>query len=78
MYPYLMTHRPSHSLWGKNMTGLGPTHGEDIAYVFGTPFLFDDDADEEKDYYLIGRFNDEEVDMSLQIIKYWSNFGKTG
>eukprot|EP00057_Strongylocentrotus_purpuratus_P032232 XP_787009.3 PREDICTED: cholinesterase 1-like [Strongylocentrotus purpuratus] len=79
VFSYLMTHRPSHSVWGKNMTGLGPTHGEDVAYVFGAPFMYDNDADDEdQDCYLVGRFNVEEVEVSIQMMKYWSNFGKTG
>ncbi|XP_041458268.1 cholinesterase 1-like [Lytechinus variegatus] len=76
VFTYFMTHEPSHSMWGKNMTGYGATHGEDLQYVFGIPFLYD--VDEDKDYYMVGRLNEEEIGLSLQMIRYWSNFGKTG
>ncbi|XP_071494932.1 acetylcholinesterase-like [Diadema antillarum] len=77
VYSYVMTHRPSHSIWGRDKTWMGATHGEDIAYVFGSPFGVDSE-DKEADYFLIGRFTEEEVEISQQIIKYWSNFAKTG
>ena len=37
------------------------------------------DPEEDIDYVMTGRFgNQEEVEMSLQVMKYWSNFAKTG
>ena len=77
VYSYFMTHEPSHSIWGKNSTGLGATHGEDIAYVFGTGKV-GEIVDENYDYYFRGHFTQEEAAMSLQIMKYWTNFAKTG
>lgn len=76
LFLYWMTHQPSHSFLGRPMTGLGATHGEDLAYVFGTPFLLE--KEDPEDFYMVGRFNEEEVGVSLQMMKYWSNFGKTG
>ena len=77
VYAYIMTHVPSHSMWGKNFTWLGAAHADDMPYVFGAPFLRD--TNDEDDYSITGRFADhEEVEISLQIIKYWSNFAKSG
>ncbi|XP_063954365.1 cholinesterase 1-like isoform X2 [Lytechinus pictus] len=76
VYPYLMPHVPSFSIWGSKYDWLGATHVEDIAYVFGAPFMGNSDDD---DWKMTGRFgNDLEVEMSLQIMRYWSNFAKTG
>lgn len=77
VYSYLMTHVPESSVWGKDMTWLGATHAEDIPYVFGSPFMLDrPDPDGESE--LIGLFNEQEIEMSKQMMKYWSNFAKTG
>ncbi|XP_041473830.1 cholinesterase 1-like isoform X2 [Lytechinus variegatus] len=76
VYPYLMSHVPSFSIWGSKYDWLGATHVEDITYVFGAPFMGHPDDD---DWKMTGRFgNDQEVEMSLQIMRYWSNFAKTG
>nr|XP_054762955.1 cholinesterase 1-like [Lytechinus pictus] len=76
VYPYLMSHVPSFSIWGSKYDWLGAAHAEDIAYVFGSPFLSNSNDDHTE---ITGRFgNDEEVEMSLQIMRYWSNFAKTG
>ncbi|XP_071493574.1 acetylcholinesterase-like [Diadema antillarum] len=76
VYPYIMTHEPSHSWWSSDAKWMGATHAEDIAYVFGSPLLIaaDDDGPSEGR----GRFNEAEVGISRQIMKYWSNFAKTG
>ncbi|XP_030830218.1 cholinesterase 1 [Strongylocentrotus purpuratus] len=76
-YKYIMSHRPSVSIWGKGMTWLGATHGEDIAYTFGAPFLLDI-LDPDQSYLLTGLFNEEEVELAVQVMRYWSNFAKTG
>ncbi|XP_071476207.1 cholinesterase 1-like [Diadema antillarum] len=75
VYQYFMSHAPSRSMFDKNATWLGPTHGEDIPYVFGYPLMADQPDDDE-----MGRtkFTDDEALMSVQIMKYFSNFAKTG
>ena len=76
VYTYLVTHVPSHSIFGP-YTWLGSAHGEEIPYVMGSPFMFDPDV--QTDYRMSGRFgSQDEVEMSLQMMKYWSNFAKTG
>lgn len=75
VYEYLMTHVPAISAWGSKYDWLGAAHMEEIPYVFGSPFLRkpEDPSD------LAGKFEGEhEVQMSLQIMKYWSNFAKYG
>ncbi|XP_071495054.1 acetylcholinesterase-like [Diadema antillarum] len=74
-YVYLMTHAPSASIWNKDIKWMGATHGEDIPYVFGSALMRAADDDES---FMSGRFTDEEVEMSRQIMKYWTNFAKTG
>ena len=77
VYTYVLTHVPTYSFWGKNYRWLGACHLDDIPYVFGSPFMFD--PEEDIDYVMTGRFgNQEEVEISLQVMKYWSNFAKTG
>ena len=76
VYAYLMTHAPSHSIWGAKYPWMRAAHGEDVPYVFGSPLILDPEV---ADYRVVGRFGDErEVEISLQIMKYWSNFAKTG
>lgn len=75
VYSYLMPHVPSSSVWGSTYDWLGAAHAEDIPFVFGSPFMSDPDGDA----VLTGRFgNEQEVEMSLQMMRYWSNFAKTG
>ena len=75
VFAYLMTHAPSTSLWGKDVSWLGATHGEDIPYVLGSPFMLDVD---DLGKLMAGGFNAEEVEMAQQVMKYWTNFAKTG
>ncbi|XP_077984732.1 acetylcholinesterase-like [Glandiceps talaboti] len=44
------------------------SHGEELQYVFG--FVFMDDMN--------WSVTDDEVKMTLQIMRYWANFAKTG
>ncbi|XP_054750205.2 cholinesterase 1-like [Lytechinus pictus] len=76
-YKYIMSHRPSISIWGKGIGWLGATHGEDIPYTLGTPFMVDA-LTFNQSFVLSGFFNEEEVEFASQVMRYWSNFAKTG
>ncbi|XP_072175903.1 acetylcholinesterase-like [Diadema setosum] len=79
VFAFVMDHVPSHSLWGSNYTWLGAAHGEDIIYVLGTPFALSTEPGEDDRYNLIGRFEgDAEIEISIQMVRYWSTFAKTG
>lgn len=60
---YLYTHRTKKNPWPK---WTGVMHGDEINYVFGEPLnpAFD--------------YTEDEKDFSRKIMKYWSNFAKTG
>lgn len=63
VYMYLYTHRSKGNPW-PNWTGV--MHGDEINYVFGEPLnpgL---------------NYTDEEKLFSKKIMKYWTNFAKTG
>lgn len=63
VYMYLYTHRSKGNPW-PNWTGV--MHGDEINYVFGEPLnpgL---------------NYTDEEKGFSKKIMKYWTNFAKTG
>ncbi len=64
VYAYMLTHHPSVSLLNAPWTGA--THCDDLVF-FGVHFT-------PNRYNL----NDEEVDMTLKMITYWTNFAKTG
>ncbi|XP_078001062.1 acetylcholinesterase-like [Glandiceps talaboti] len=71
-YLYHFTHQPSSTIW--QTTWLKATHAEDISFVFGWNFRSQLHPDSEWQI----TFTDEEVEMSLQIMKYFTNFAKTG
>jgi len=64
-YQYFFTHVPSVSVF--NVTWTGSSHGDELMF-FGAPFLPD------ATYTL----NDKEVELTTNMIKYWTNFAKTG
>ncbi|XP_070551768.1 acetylcholinesterase-like [Ptychodera flava] len=64
VYRYFMTHVPDSSFWP--MPWSGAAHGEDIQFVFGYHFI---------NFTIMQQ---EEIDMTLQIMKYWTNFARTG
>ncbi|XP_070551639.1 acetylcholinesterase-like [Ptychodera flava] len=66
VYLYQMTHSPANSVW--RIKWMRAAHGDDLPFVFGWHF------------YLGGEWTmpAEEVEMSLKIMKYWTNFAKTG
>ncbi|XP_070550997.1 acetylcholinesterase-like [Ptychodera flava] len=66
VYKYLMTHTPAQSLF--KMKWLKATHAEDVPFVFGYHF----------DSAMNWTMPDDEVTLTLKIMKYWTNFAKTG
>ncbi|XP_070548980.1 acetylcholinesterase-like [Ptychodera flava] len=66
VYLYHMTHIPSKSIW--RLKWMRAAHAEDLPFVFGWHFYHSEDW----------TMTPEEVKISLQIIKYWTNFAKTG
>nr|XP_054771304.1 acetylcholinesterase-like [Lytechinus pictus] len=79
-YTYYMTHVPTYSIWGRQLTWLKDTHAEDIPYVFGSAFLSQDGEEEreDEDWRMRGRLADDEVVIARRIMKYWANFAKSG
>ncbi|XP_071476203.1 acetylcholinesterase-like [Diadema antillarum] len=75
VYIYVMSHVPSISFWGRDVTWVGATHAEDIPFVMGSALTVSCDDDSLR----VGetKFTSEEARISLQIMKYWSNFAKT-
>ena len=64
VFAYYFNHHPSASIFHTPWSGA--CHGDDLMF-FGAAFLpngFD--------------LTDEEVDMTMKMIKYWTNFAKTG
>lgn len=73
VYLYHMTHVPTTSVFnlqGRGPEWLGCIHGEDLQFTFGWEFnpLITDLVDQ----------TPEETAMSLQMLKYWSNFIVSG
>ncbi|XP_056004732.1 acetylcholinesterase-like isoform X2 [Ostrea edulis] len=63
VYYYLFNHRSSVNPWGKWM---GVMHGDEIMFMFGQPL------DNNFEY------ETKEKRLSKKIMKYWTNFAKTG
>ncbi|XP_072048631.1 cholinesterase-like [Amphiura filiformis] len=70
VYMFFLTHSPSISFYVEP-TWLGATHGEELHFVFGYPF----DPSPHLDFH---QYPAEEMNLSYQVIKYWTNFAKTG
>ncbi|XP_036605743.1 liver carboxylesterase 1-like [Trichosurus vulpecula] len=63
-YLYEFQHRPS--VWGNvKPATVQADHGDDLFFVFGSPFLRDG-------------FSEEEKQLSSRMMKYWSNFAWNG
>ena len=75
IYQYFFTHVPSISFGTSEFIEipewLGAGHGEELTFVFGYPF----DPSPYLEFY---DYPEEEMALSHQIIKYWTNFAKTG
>ncbi|GFV80888.1 acetylcholinesterase-1 [Trichonephila clavipes] len=63
VYFYLFTHRPSISPWAP---WIGVTHYDEIQFIFGQPIR--DRA----------RYTVHEFDLSMKLVKFWTNFAKFG
>ncbi|XP_061505291.1 acetylcholinesterase isoform X3 [Anopheles gambiae] len=63
VYMYLYTHRSKGNPWPR---WTGVMHGDEINYVFGEPLN-----------PTLG-YTEDEKDFSRKIMRYWSNFAKTG
>ncbi|XP_070546353.1 acetylcholinesterase-like [Ptychodera flava] len=66
VYKYHMTHVPSKSFW--SVKWIKAAHAEDLPFVFGWHFM---DG-------MNWTLPKEDVDMTLKVMKYWTNFAKTG
>ncbi|XP_072044517.1 uncharacterized protein [Amphiura filiformis] len=64
VYAYYFNHHPSHSLI--NSPWSGACHADDLVF-FGLHFLSNNIT-----------LTDVEVDMTMKMIRYWTNFAKTG
>lgn len=70
VYRYEMTHDPSWSVYAGIPQWSGASHAEDLQYVFAwglIPYLKG----------VVGQ-TDEEIHMSVQFMRYWTNFVKSG
>ncbi|XP_006825360.1 acetylcholinesterase-like [Saccoglossus kowalevskii] len=77
-YMYQLTHAPAKSVWPFK-TGK-PLHGDDILFVFGYALLSEMQlvlGGDEKTLYKQTP-NEIDIQVSLQTMKYWTNFAKTG
>ncbi|XP_071950771.1 acetylcholinesterase-like isoform X2 [Antedon mediterranea] len=79
VYVYLMTHIPAVSAFsslsypfGFQFEWLGASHAEELQLVFGLPFL------ENASMYQVEQPNDADRDVSIEFMRYWTNFAKTG
>ncbi|XP_041459799.1 cholinesterase 1-like [Lytechinus variegatus] len=78
VFKYFLTHAPSATSYfqiGDTIPftpWLGATHGEDLMFVFGMPFI-------EQLADIHGHnMTDSEKAMSVQVMRYWTNFAKFG
>ncbi|XP_077984264.1 acetylcholinesterase-like [Glandiceps talaboti] len=76
VYLYHFDHRPSTSIYRTGSKWTKAAHGEDIQFVFGVHLI--SQIRPGKDIVDKWVTTDEEAGMSLQIMKYFTNFAKTG
>ena len=70
VYRYELTHQPSWSIYAGVPTWMGAAHGEDMQYVFAwglNPTIG----------RIVGQTDDEKF-MSIEVMRYWTNFVKSG
>ncbi|XP_072028058.1 acetylcholinesterase-like [Amphiura filiformis] len=75
VYLYYMTHVPTVSIY--NILSLGPkwlgcTHAEDVQFVFGHAFI------PGVQFYKPKLPRDVEIELSVKLMKYWTNFAQHG
>uniref|UniRef100_A0ABM0MJH9 Carboxylic ester hydrolase n=1 Tax=Saccoglossus kowalevskii TaxID=10224 RepID=A0ABM0MJH9_SACKO len=77
-YLYQMTHVPAKSLWPINSNTA--KHGDDISFTFGYTLLSEKQlalgGDETTIYKQTP--NKDDIHVTLKMMKYWTNFAKTG
>ncbi|XP_071826178.1 cholinesterase-like isoform X2 [Apostichopus japonicus] len=74
LFLYLMTIAPTVSTYGDHGKGpkwLGAAHAEELQYVFGYPFI-------PEMLTVHGIMSDEEKEVSVKFMKFWTNFAKSG
>eukprot|EP00057_Strongylocentrotus_purpuratus_P004580 XP_003728996.1 PREDICTED: acetylcholinesterase 1 [Strongylocentrotus purpuratus] len=72
VFKYFFTHEPSGSVYQGFPEWFGAGHGEELTFVFGTPFV---EQLSDRDIYLL---TDEEKTLSVKMMKSWTNFAKYG
>ena len=65
-YRYHMTHHPSMSIF--NTPWSGACHADDLVFMFGTHFYPNSPF----------KLTPEEVQLSMRMMQFWTNFAKTG
>ena len=68
VYLYHMTYEPTTSFWGDTPSWIGVGHADDLQFVFGW-------------HYIPGmewNMPPLEINMTLDVMRYWTNFAKTG
>ncbi|KAK3103249.1 hypothetical protein FSP39_017824 [Pinctada imbricata] len=65
-YQYLFSIQPSYRSYPRTPWFRGANHGDDVAFVFGV------------DTYATRNTTQGERDLSKQMMRYWTNFAKTG
>ncbi|XP_071950761.1 cholinesterase-like [Antedon mediterranea] len=72
VYVYLMTHVPTVSVFFPyGFDWLGAGHGEELQFVFGSSFV-------NSSVYQIEQPSDADRHVSVEFLRYWTNFAKTG
>ena len=77
VYMYVFTHTPTISIYTSYTDPtvtpgwLGATHGEELHFMFGYPF-------DPAPWLASHEYSEEERQLAYQMIRYWTNFAKTG
>ena len=73
VFRYQMTYAPTESIYKPsfNATWLGAGHGEELQFVFGSPFV-------PELQYVYPNTPPEEKAFSVQMMRFWTNFARTG
>jgi carboxylesterase type B len=73
VYRYQMTHAPTNTFLGllTNTRWLGAGHAEEILFTFGSPFI-------PALSYVYQPFTAQEKAFSVKMMRFWTNFARTG